>query len=130
MSGNNMVLDTNIVLFLLESDDILEQYLQDKTFYLSLVNEMELLGYKDITEKEEVIIGFFLEECAIVEINKGIKDIAIKLRRKYSLKLPDAIVAATAIFLGIPLISADKHFNKVSELTFIFYKPIEENIEE
>ena len=129
MSGNNMVLDTNIVLFLLESDDILQQYLQDKTFYLSLVNEMELLGFKDITEKEEAIIGFFLEECAVIEINKGVKDIAIKLRRQYSLKLPDAIVAATAIFLGIPLISADKHFKKVSELTFVFYKPTEEKLE-
>ena len=123
MIGNNMVLDTNIALYLFEGEDILVQYLKDKTFYLSLINEMELLGFKGISEKEEAAIGFFLEECAIVEINQDIKDLALRLRRQYSLKLPDAIVAATAIFLGIPLISADRHFDKVSELTFVFYKP-------
>lgn len=125
MSGNNIVLDTNIILYLLEGDDILVQYFRDKTFYLSLINEIELVGFKGITEDEEIAIGFFLDECLIVEINQGIKDITIKLRRKYALKLPDAIVAATAIFLGVPLISADKHFDKVDELTFILYKPTE-----
>lgn len=125
MSGNNIVLDTNIILYLLEGDDILVQYLRDKTFYLSLINEIELVGFKGFTEDEEIAIGFFLDECLIVEINQGIKDITIKLRRKYALKLPDAIVAATAIFLGVPLISADKHFDRVDELTFILYKPTE-----
>ena len=123
MSGNNIILDTNIVLYLLDGDEVLVEYLQDKTFYLSLVNEMELLGFKDITEDEEIVIKFFLDDCSVVDINQGIKDIAIKLRKTYSIKLPDAIVAATAIFLGIPLISADKHFDKISELTFILYKP-------
>ena len=123
MSGNNIILDTNIVLYLLNGDEVLVEYLQDKTFYLSLVNEMELLGFKDITEDEEIVIKFFLDDCSVVDINQGIKDVAIKLRKTYSIKLPDAIVAATAIFLGIPLISADKHFDKISELTFILYKP-------
>ena len=123
MSGNNIILDTNIVPYLLNGDEVLVEYLQDKTFYLSLVNEMELLGFKDITENEEIVIKFFLDDCSVVDINQGIKDIAIKLRKTYSIKLPDAIVAATAIFLGIPLISADKHFDKISELTFILYKP-------
>ena len=123
MSGNNIILDTNIVLYLLHGDEVLVEYLQDKTFYLSLVNEMELLGFKDITEDEEIVIKFFLDDCSVVDINQGIKDVAIKLRKTYSIKLPDAIVAATAIFLGIPLISADKHFDKISELTFILYKP-------
>ena len=123
MSGNNIILDTNIVLYLLDGDEVLVEYLQDKTFYLSLVNEMELLGFKDITEDEEIVIKFFLDDCSVVDTNQGIKDVAIKLRKTYSIKLPDAIVAATAIFLGIPLISADKHFDKISELTFILYKP-------
>ena len=127
MNGNNVVLDTNIVLYLIDGDDLLSQYLQDKVFYLSLINEMELLGFKDIEDSEEIIIGFFLEECSVVEINKGIKYITINLRRQYSLKLPDAIVAATAIFLGIPLISADTHFEKVSELTFVLYQPTPKN---
>jgi predicted nucleic acid-binding protein len=68
-------------------------------------------------------MGLFLEDCSVMNYNNGIRDITIDLRRKYKLKLPDAIIAATAIFLGIPLISADVYFSKITELLFIQYQP-------
>lgn len=37
------------------------------------------------------------------------------------MKLPDSIIAATAYYLGIPLISADKDFMVVKEINFIAY---------
>jgi predicted nucleic acid-binding protein len=123
MNGNKMVIDTNIALYLLDGDEILKEYLEDKAFYLSSITELELLSFKGITETEETAIEFFLEECSIVDMNRGIKDISIDLRRNYKLKLPDAIIAATAIFLGIPLISADGHFDKIEDLVFIKYQP-------
>jgi hypothetical protein len=123
MSGTNILLNTNVVLYLLDGDSVLETYLQDKNFYLSFINELELLGYKDITMEEEAAISYFLEEASLIEINSGIKEITKQLRRNYRLKLPDAIISATAIFLGIPLISADNHFKQVKELTFILYQP-------
>ena len=123
MNGNKMVIDTNIALYLLDGDEILKEYLEDKAFYLSSITELELLGFKGITETEETAIEFFLEECSIVDMNRGIKVITIDLRRNYKLKLPDAIIAATAIFLGIPLISADGHFDKIEDLVFIKYQP-------
>jgi predicted nucleic acid-binding protein len=123
MNGNKIVIDTNIALYLLGGDEVLKEYLEDKIFYSSCINEMELLGFKGITEPEEIAIEFFLEECSIMDFNKGIKDITIDLRRKYKLKLPDAIIAATAIFLGIPLISVDSHFDKITDLVFVKYQP-------
>lgn len=123
MNGNKMVIDTNIALYLLDGDEILKEYLEDKAFYLSSITELELLSFKGITETEETAIEFFLEECSIVDMNRGIKDISLDLRRNYKLKLPDAIIAATAIFLGIPLISADGHFDKIEDLVFIKYQP-------
>jgi len=123
MNGNKMVIDTNIALYLLDGDEILKEYLEDKAFYLSSITELELFSFKGITETEETAIEFFLEECSIVDMNRGIKDISIDLRRNYKLKLPDAIIAATAIFLGIPLISADGHFDKIEDLVFIKYQP-------
>lgn len=122
MSGNKILLDTNIALYLLKGDQELANALQDAEAYVSFINELELFGHKDITAEEITWIELFLEECSIMEINQGIKDITINLRQKYSLKLPDAIVAATAIFLGISLISADKHFDKISELSLILYQ--------
>jgi predicted nucleic acid-binding protein len=123
MSGNNLLLDTNTALYLLKGDGVLKQYLEDKIFYVSCINEMELLGFNGIEKSEEMAIEFFLAECSVIDINQGIKNITISLRRQYKLKLPDAIVAATAIFLGIPLISADKHFGIITELTFVQYQP-------
>lgn len=123
MNGSNLLLDTNIVLYLLNGDTVLESYLQDKNFYLSFISELELLSYREITPEEETAVHYFLNESALIDINTGIKEITKQIRRNYRLKLPDAIVAATAIFLGIALISADNHFKQVKELTFILYQP-------
>jgi hypothetical protein len=123
MNGTKVLIDTNIALYLFRGDQNLGSTLQGIETYVSFVNELELLGFKGITQQEVSWIELFLDECSVVDINKGIKDITIDLRRQYSLKLPDAIVAATAIFLGIPLISADRQFDQVTELTFVFYQP-------
>ncbi|WP_373514030.1 type II toxin-antitoxin system VapC family toxin [Persicitalea sp.] len=123
MNGNNVVLDTNIILYLLQGDAVLQDFLKEKDFTLSFINELELLGFRKITPNEEHSLRYFLDECAILDINQGIKDITVQLRRKYSLKLPDAIICATAIFLGIPLLSADRHFGQIEELLFVLYQP-------
>ncbi len=123
MSGNKVLIDTNIALYLFKGDKELGSILQDVEAYVSFINELELLGYKGITTQEQFWIELFLEECAIIDINAGIKEITKQLRRSYTLKLPDAIVAATAIFLDIPLLSADKHFEKINDLIFVRYEP-------
>lgn len=123
MSGNKVLLDTNIALYLFNGDINLESILQNVEAYISFINQLELLGHKSITEREVEWLEMFIEQCNILDFTAGIGEIVIDLRRKYSIKLPDAIVAATAIFLNIPLISADKHFEKITELTFVLYQP-------
>jgi predicted nucleic acid-binding protein len=48
----------------------------------------------------------------------------VKLRAKKKLKLPDAIVAATALYHNLPLVSSDKSFKGVEGLDFIYYEPV------
>lgn len=74
-------------------------------------------------EEESRVIDMFLTHCVIVEINDNIRKIYKHLRKTYRLKLGDAVVAATAIFLDIPLMSSDKDFNKVKELYLMYYTP-------
>jgi predicted nucleic acid-binding protein len=123
MSGTKILIDTNIALYLFKGDKNIEFSLQDSEAYVSFINQLELLGHKNISTLESDWLELFLEECNIIELNEGIKKITIDIRRKFSIKLPDAIIAATAIFLNIPLISADRHFEKIPELTFILYQP-------
>ena len=48
----------------------------------------------------------------------------IKLRRKYKIKLPDSIIAATSEYFNLPIITADKGFNKIEELNILFYQEL------
>lgn len=61
-------------------------------------------------------------ECLVVSLDEGIKEKYVAIRRKYHLKLADAIIAATAIAAGIPLITSDKQFKTVKELQLVTYE--------
>ena len=112
----NVVFDTNAVLYFLAGR--LAQALPQADFYVSVITEMELLSYPLLKSDEEKEIHDFLSDVTIIDLNRNIKQSAIALRRQYRLKLPDAVVAATAqhlkaeLFtndlkmLGIPLLSA------------------------
>ncbi len=122
MSGSNLLLDTNIVLFLLSGEKTLIPLLEDKQLYISFITQLETLGFKGISHKEEQTIKAFFSECIIVDINPVIKDITIELRKKYSLKLPDCIIVATSLYLNTPLISADSDFKNIEELDLILFE--------
>lgn len=46
-------------------------------------------------------------QCRMVEVTVEIADIAAEFRQSTRLKLPDALIAATAVHLGLPLITRD-----------------------
>jgi predicted nucleic acid-binding protein len=122
MSGNKLFLDTNIILYLLSGDLTLTELLNGKQFYLSFISQLELLGYPGITGKEHKIIEELLNQCVILDINAEIKSMVLNIRRNYKIKLPDCIIIATALYLDLPLITADVEYKKVEELNLIYYK--------
>lgn len=93
------------------------------SFAFSIISEMELLSYSSITEEEEKSIRDFLAKCSAISITLSIKNLTIQLRRKYNIKLPDSIIAATAIANNLPLITADIGFKRISELKLILIQP-------
>ncbi|MBX2963048.1 MAG: PIN domain-containing protein [Cyclobacteriaceae bacterium] len=119
MSGNEIIVDTNIILYLLKGSDTLANFLQGKNLHISFITELELIGFRDISSREERAIESLLAECFIVPLNTSIKKEYIQLRRKYSLKLADAIIAATAMAIDLPLFTADKQFGKIKDLSLI-----------
>lgn len=85
-------------------------------FPLLVISEVELLGFKNITKIQEEELKNLINDCYLIEWNTKIKDQTIALRKKYLIKLPDAIIAATSIIFDIPLVTADKGFSQVEEL--------------
>lgn len=122
MSGKEILVDTNIILHLLDGSDTLVEILQGKDIYISFITELELLGYKDISESQEQQISEVLNDCSVIQMNNLIKEKYIKIKRAYSIKLPDAIIAATALVFDMPFITADNGFKKITELKLINYQ--------
>lgn len=111
------VLDTNVVLYLLGGR--LTKPLPSGTFAVSVITEMELLSYPSLTEAEAIRIRTFLNQVSVIGIEEDVKNYAIALRQKYRLKLPDAIVVATAVSLNAILLSNDVQLNRVTEVQAI-----------
>ena len=95
----------------------------DKNFYVSCISEMEILSYHGLTPAEESVVRSFLSNCVIVDLEKDIRELAITLVRKYRLKLPDGIIAATAQKMKLALLTADKGFLKIDEIDTVLLDP-------
>ena len=48
MNGNNLLLDTNIVLYLLNGEETLIPLLEEKNLFLSFITQLELLGNQNL----------------------------------------------------------------------------------
>jgi len=107
------VFDSNSIIDHVEKRIRLKQGRQ----FISVVTEMEVPAKPELPDKEEAErkAHFHLSALTIIPLNDEVKDIAIRIRRfgKPRPKLPDAIVAATAVLLGVPLVSNDDKMLKL-----------------
>jgi predicted nucleic acid-binding protein len=109
------VLDTNAILYLLGGR--LVESLPRGQYFISVISEMELLSYPLRDKSAQTKIESFLSEITIVGLIEPVKKVAIQLRREHQLKLPDAIVAATALSLGATLITNDAKLLRLPSLS-------------
>lgn len=75
---------------------------------LSIVTEIELRSFRGLDAKAEAEISALLGAVEIVGLHPTLKETAIRLRRDYRLKLPDAVVAATAVDCEEELLTNDQ----------------------
>jgi hypothetical protein len=122
MSGIKFLVDTNILIYLQNGRPSINQYLDDE-FYVSDITVLEYLGVKGINEDQLNSRKIVLDACQLIEFNQSIRDLAIDIKQKYQIKVPDAIIAATAIFHKRILLTADKDFKKIEELNLLIIEP-------
>lgn len=119
MNGIDFLADTNFVIHLNEGNPLIEPFL-DYNFGISFITEIELLGAFSISKVKKSQLNDILNDCSIIEINSEIKATCIKIRQQYKIKIPDAIIAATAIVYKKRLITSDRDFEKIKEIDLIF----------
>ncbi|HRN71563.1 MAG TPA: type II toxin-antitoxin system VapC family toxin [Ginsengibacter sp.] len=118
MNGLSFVADTNFLIDVHEGLSKTEPFL-DWTPIISVISEIELLGWPKLNTIEKKKLSDLLKDCVIIDLTTEIKDIAIEIRQKNKIKTPDAIIAATSSFLDIPLVTSDTGFKKVKGIKLI-----------
>lgn len=118
------LLDSNVVIKFLEASlpsSAMERLIGivDKEPIISVLTKIETLGFNFKTSEEQFIIETFINNSIILDINNEIVNKTIELRKSKKIKLPDAIIAATAIVYQLKLVSNDSDFNDIQGLTII-----------
>ena len=108
--------DTNAVVYYLQGrpewvDFIDHTDMTERT--ASVITRMELLSYPGISPDEEERIHRFLSDLVVISLSEDIESAAIAIRRTARLKLPDAIIAATALRLKATLLTGDQNLRNL-----------------
>ncbi|MCD4792036.1 MAG: type II toxin-antitoxin system VapC family toxin [Bacteroidales bacterium] len=119
--GKRYLIDTNVIIYL-SADKIPEKGKEfvikiiDEQPEISVITKIELLGFKNVPE----VITEFTKIAKNYSVDNEIVEQTIRLRKEYKIKLPDAIIAATAINYNLTLITRnEKDFEKISEVKVI-----------
>jgi toxin FitB len=120
--GQKYLIDTNIIIYEFQ-DAFPSECIQvidkifDTSFNVSIVSEIEFLGWKGFSYQSRRKAENFLNFACIHPLTTEIKDLTVKLKQKNNIKLGDAIVAATAIFHNYTLVTRNTcDFQKISGL--------------
>ena len=118
MSGERYLLDTNAVVSLLRGDQALHQRLQQAEWVgISILSQIEFLAFPNLSVNDRGIFQQFADSVDVVGLDRherSLIDRVVILRAQYRLKLPDAIIAATALDRTAVLITDDRQLQKLS----------------
>ncbi|MBI3459173.1 type II toxin-antitoxin system VapC family toxin [Candidatus Azambacteria bacterium] len=115
-------LDTNTIIYYSKDDSNVEIFLenifsQNIPIYISVITEIELLGFSNLTDQDIEWFENFLKTLTIIPVESRIARIAGMLRRKYRVKTMDSVIASTALITGTTLVTRNiNDFKKIPGL--------------
>lgn len=129
--GVEFLLDTNIVIYLSQSDEEISQFIDgmsDRVFGVSVLTYLEALV--GIGGPEELsVLDFVFQKFLVLPLTEEIARRSatfLRTREKRSVRDPlfaDVIIAQTALSLGIPLVTNNpKDFSRFRELRVLTSK--------
>jgi hypothetical protein len=123
MGQQQYLIDTNAVI------DYLSKKLPDSGMKLmntiiddmpgvSVITKIEVLGFNAPEEHYQLLSGL-MNDVLVMELSDSVADESIDIRKKHKTKLPDAIIAATAIVHKLTLVTSDNDFSDIEKLQVI-----------
>lgn len=119
------IIDTNIFIYHLagalnnKAESAFAESLQSKS-HISIITRIELLGWRKHSSASLAAAEELLQAVAEISLSEEITQLCIQFRRTYPIKLPDAIIAATACHTGLPLMTRNTaDFERIPELSWL-----------
>ena len=115
------LIDTNILIafigkILPEKGRTTISIILSEEFNISFINKIEVLGHSSADKT----LATFINLANVFEINDAIIDQTIAIRRNYKIKLPDAIIAATAITEDLILVTRNvSDFKNIKDIELL-----------
>ena len=124
--GVKYLWDTNTAIYYLQqqfppnAEAFMDNLLQSGQPAISAITEIELLCWKTATEKDIAVIHSFINDAFLIELEQAIKLKTVEIRKVHRIKLPDAIIAATALVYKLELVTRNiDDFKNISGLQMI-----------
>ena len=121
MSGKTFLLDTNIIIHLsygeLNTSDFSSS---GDRLCISAITYMETLGYPFKTKEDESFVKMLCNSFDLYDLTKPIIEKTIEIRKRSKIKLPDAIIAASALVNNAALVTNNvKDFKTIDGISII-----------
>lgn len=124
--GVKYLWDTNTAIYYLQqqfppkAEKFIDESLSNSGVAISAITEIELLCWRTTSKKDIQVLQSFIDDSLVFELDKDIKLKTVNIRKKHKIKLPDAIIAATALVHDLTLLTNNvRDFKTIPELTFL-----------
>jgi len=124
--GVNYLLDTNIIIYYLQRlfpnsvMAFVDEIFKTSKPCFSVITEIELLCWKTPTLNDIKLLQRFINDSTVIELDSSIKYKTAYIRQNCNIKLPDAIIAATALVNNFTLVTRNiSDFSRIEGLKTI-----------
>ena len=120
--GQGFLMDTNIVIDYLGDKLPLpgSSFIDNLPAVISVITRIEILGWYNATPEQLFKLRPFIQNAIIYSLTEYYIQQTILLRQQHKIKLPDAIIAATAMVEDITLITRNSgDFNNINGLKLL-----------
>lgn len=124
--GIKYIWDTNTAIYYLQqqyppsAEKFMDDLVAEARPVISAITEIELLCWKTATEKDIKVLHSFIDDAMVIELERPIKLKTADIRKTKRIKLPDAIIAATALVYGLTLVTRNtSDFKNIEGLNLV-----------
>jgi predicted nucleic acid-binding protein len=120
--GERCLIDSNVIIDFCNGkvSENGRRFLERLAPEISIVTNIELFATKNISVAAQELLARFVSIALVHPVTVDLIEATIEIRKEYRLKLPDAIIAATALVFDLVLLSRNtSDFSKVNGLQVV-----------